>query len=111
MSRANYYECHITVDPVFKDKLDILIAQAGNQYFRVADLVMLKEDGSSKVSTKDAFLTGRHEDFNILYERMHELIRCLKWWGFTIRRYKIEKTILDSKYFDICKLIEKKPDA
>jgi hypothetical protein len=96
-----YYECHVTIEPVFDADL-IKVGSIGEKYFfRVADLLMQKRHEDMPTRSKfDTFLTGRHMNYDVLQERMVALVKNLQECGYKIWRYKIEDTILDSKLND-----------
>ena len=102
-----YFECHITIEPVFDLELDAAALLAKQFHFRVADLLMQKrhEDMPSR-SKYDTFMTGRHKNYEVLYEKMFNLIKALQERGFKIWRYKIEDTIIDSKIKDVEGLLD-----
>ena len=101
MSEVEYYEAHITVEPVFDSKREILAGLSKQYCFRLAELLMKKnrEDTLTR-SDKDSFLTGTNKDYNILLLRMVALIGLLKREKYKVYRYKIEKVVLDSKTGD-----------
>lgn len=92
-----YYECHITIEPVFGERLALFTDIAGLHDFRVAKLLMQK---TLDPSQKDSFCTGRSRDLVELTARMRGLISDLKRGRFQVWRYKIEDTIIDSKIDD-----------
>lgn len=85
-----YYECHITIEPVFDERLEKFKQLCSECGFRVAKLIM--EKGPNR---KDSFCTGRDKDVNKLSERMFSLLKMLKENNFNIYRYKLENCILD----------------
>lgn len=91
LSHSLYYECHVTIEPCFGEKLDKLKVLCSGYSFRVAKLTM--EKGPNQ---KDSFTTGRDKDVNRLFERMNGLVQCLKDNGFEVWRSKIENCILDT---------------
>lgn len=96
-----YYECHITVEPVFGDRLDLMKQLCKSYQFRVADLLMQKRKvDTPERSRYDTFCTGRHKRYDVLHKQMELLMRDLTAWGFKVWRYKIEDAIIDSKYVD-----------
>lgn len=96
-----YYECHITIEPVFDDRLSALKMVAGFFDFKVADLLMYKKAISDQEpSRKDTFLSGRSDTFEDLEYRMKNLLYSLKVSRFAIWRYKIELVLLDSNLDD-----------
>lgn len=105
-----YFECHITIEPVFDDeffdgvtvsKLEIVRILAKDRGFRVADLLMQKRTDDTEARSKhDTFCTGRSKVYGDILHRMTELCRALKIAGFKVWRAKIEDTIYDTKYSD-----------
>lgn len=100
------FESHITVEPVFDDRLDLFNELCKRHGFQVARLLLQKRKESSPTrSDKDSFCTGRDVDVEALIERMKSLIHDLSSNGFIIWRYKIEQIIVDSKQNDVYDLI------
>lgn len=97
-----YFESHITIEPVFDDRL-ILASTIAKEYgFKIADLLMKKRiEDTEKRSQYDTFMSSRDKSYDILNNRMLDLILKLKELGFVIWRYKIENILCDSKYKDI----------
>lgn len=92
-----YYECHITIDPVLdNDKLKTLKELSKSCNFRVAELLM-KKNGEYALSDMDSFLTARDPDKHDIHNKMVKMCELLKDNEFVIRRYKIEYAYLDSK--------------
>jgi|SRR5687768_1684742 len=101
-----YLEAHITIDPVFNDKLDLVKRLAGMQGFKVAHLLMQKrEKDTPEVSKYDTFITGHGKHFIDMQDRTKALVRALIQNDIRVRRYKIEDTILDSRHNDVFSLI------
>ena len=74
--------------------------------FVVADLLMQKRKvDTAERSKSDTFMTGRHKDYDILYARMAACIADLLKCGYKVWRYKIEDTIIDSKFDDVGSLL------
>lgn len=93
-----YYECHVTVEPVFDNALEIFKNVCKKQGFKAANLLMQKDRGSTpERSDKDTFATGQDEEFINLQSRMHSLLGDLMMGGFKVWRYKIEAILLDQK--------------
>lgn len=87
-----YYECHITIDPVEGDRFDLFKDVCKDYRFRVADLLMRK---SLKPSRIDSFCTTRGNDYSEVTDRTLAAVNSLERNGLTVRRYKIEATLLD----------------
>jgi NTP pyrophosphatase (non-canonical NTP hydrolase) len=100
-SARHYYEAHVTVEPVFDDKLERFKVICHDYKFRVATLLMQKrKQDTEKRSKNDAFCTGRGISLTDIKKRMMDLVIRLEKEGFKVWRYKIESTILDSRYDD-----------
>jgi hypothetical protein len=96
-----YYEAHVTIEPVFDARLEQFKEIAAKHDFRVADLLMKKREGdTAEQSQYDSFCTGRSEDIGAIRGRVVGLCFELRRMGFTVWRYKIEDTIIDSRHED-----------
>lgn len=96
-----YYECHVTIEPVFDDRLQAAEDLAKLYGFRIATLLMQKrKEDTPERSMYDTFMTGRSNQYGPLYMRMGGLIRALQAHGFKVHRAKIEDTLFDTKYGD-----------
>lgn len=93
-----YFECHITVEPVYGYELQDLKELCAPYKFHVADLLMRKRmEDTPERSQFDTFCTGRGVDFEDLLLRMDHLVIDLHEAGFEVWRYKIENTLLDER--------------
>jgi len=93
-----YFECHITIEPVFEERLT-LFKEISNKYnFKVADLLFQKrkEDNPTR-SSKDSFCTGRDKSYEVIKQKMDDLIQELKNNQFKVWRQKIEAVIYDER--------------
>lgn len=96
-----YYESHITIEPVFGELLLTLKNVCSNYGFRVANLIMRKEDGAEVISKDDTFCSAKSDSYEDLHTRMLKLLQTLNTdYGYKIYRYKIESVVLDSKIED-----------
>lgn len=100
-----YYECHITTDPEFT-KLSKILEIARIYHFKMADLLMVKNDGSEEQHVKDMFFTTRTNTYKQAEDRVKEFCRIMRVMKVGVRRYKIEDTLLDSKQGDPLNLIK-----
>ena len=101
-----YFECHVTIEPVFDEKLELARMISRDFGFKVADLLMKKRKGDAEErSQHDTFTTGRSKSYPDIHERMVGLIKALKSADFKVWRYKIEDTLLDSKQNDSLELL------
>ncbi len=97
----HYYEAHVTVDPVFDDRLKRFEVIARAHGFRVATLLMQKrKEATPERGVNDSFCTGRSISYSDIKDRMLALLTALREDGFRVWRYKIESTLLDSRYDD-----------
>jgi len=102
MKDSLYFECHITLDPVFDEKLMKLQELCKNFKFKVAKLLYRKrQDEDCVISTDDSFCTGHASSLEDITQRMLALIVTLKENGYKIIRYKIENIIIDSRMKDV----------
>lgn len=100
-SSRHYYEAHVTVEPVFENDLERFKVICHDYKFRVANLLMQKRrEDSEERSKNDSFCTGRGISFTDIEKRMLALVQRLQKEGFKVWRYKIESTLLDSRYDD-----------
>jgi hypothetical protein len=97
----HYYESHVTIEPVFDKRLDLFIMLCRSMKFHVADLLMKKRANDKPVrSSLDSFCTSRSDDYKDISLRTVFLVNKLKDEGFKVYRYKIESTLVDSRYDD-----------
>lgn len=94
------YECHLTFEPVFDEKLEDLKAMCRHFNFRVADLVMVKKRKETpERSNKDTFCTGHGETYEDIWHRMTQLHCRVEYeLGIKVWRRKIEEIILDERF-------------
>jgi len=94
-----YYEAHVTIEPVFDERLENFRKICELYEFRVADLLFKKrKHDTPQRSSFDAFCTGRSKEYEDLQSRTCSLVNELKNNNFEVWRYKIESTLLDSKF-------------
>lgn len=106
-AKENYFECHITIEPVFESELETVSGVASEFGFRPAKLLMQKRKSDTPERSKyDTFLTGRGYDLNDLSARMSQAIEAIQGLGFLVWRYKIEETVFDSRYNDRYHLLD-----
>lgn len=100
-SSRHYYEAHVTVEPVFDSDLERFKVICHDYKFRVANLLMQKrKEDTEERSKNDSFCTGRGISYTDIERRMMALVERLEKEGFKVWRYKIESTLLDSRYDD-----------
>lgn len=102
MDSKLYYEAHITFEPVFERQYQELKAISEKHNFRIAELLMKKREGDTPERSKyDTFMTGHGKNFEDLQSRMTFVVLKAREAGFTVWRYKIEDTIMDSRTEDV----------
>ncbi len=107
-STRHYYEAHVTVEPVFEARLEQFKVICHDYKFRVANLLMQKRRGDTEERSKnDSFCTGRGISYTDIKTRMLALVERLEKEGFKVWRYKIESTLLDSRYDDAERPLDK----
>lgn len=95
----HYYEAHITIEPVFDERFDKFKTVCKPFRFHVAELLMQKRAADKEERSKnDSFCTGRSISFSDIKTRMMSLVETLHAEGFKVWRYKIESTLVDSRY-------------
>lgn len=94
-----YFESHITVEPVFDERLEELKKIAAKYEFRIAELLMKKRASDSEFRSRyDTFCTGNSKDYKQLEHRMYAFEDEAQAKGFQIWRHKIENTLLDERF-------------
>lgn len=89
-----YFEAHITVEPINDVAVRRNVVQVGNAHgFRLATFLMKKDDGP----VPDDFFSARGPHYESLEEMVLSMVRYLGECGVTVKRYKIENTLLDVK--------------
>jgi hypothetical protein len=93
-----YYESHVTVEPVFGERLANFALICARYGFQAASLLLQKNRAATpERSDKDAFCTGRSDNRKALHKRMDSLVLDLQACGFQVWRYKIEAALIDVK--------------
>jgi len=101
-----YYESHITIEPVFDERLQKAKDIADLFGFKVAALLMKKREEDTETRSKyDTFMTGHGTELSFITARTKFCIEMLKERGFTVWRYKIEDTVMDSRIDDVLGLL------
>lgn len=96
-----YHESHVTIEPVFDERLERLKQLCTEHGFRVADLLMQKRTSDTPERSRfDTFCSSRSVDPAALESRMFAFVAALCEEGFKVWRYKIEDVVLDSKVDD-----------
>lgn len=98
---VKYYECHITIDPVFDERLEKFTEVCALEGFKPAKLLMQKSTTATpEVSKKDTFCTAHAKptEYYELTLRAARLLTFLRIWDFKVRRYKIEAVVFDQRF-------------
>jgi hypothetical protein len=103
-----YFECHITIQPVFEEDYEIVRTIAAKHGFRIAELLMKKrKEDSAERSMYDTFITSHSRSLSDMKYRMLTCCKELQVHQFKVWRYKIEDTVLDSKKDDLYDIVRK----
>lgn len=90
-----YYECHVTIDPVYDKKLEQVKVIAMHSEFKVAKFIMQKDGG-----VEDTFMTAHDASLERIVKNLDKLLHELQD-VVLVRRYKIEHIIFDTKLHGI----------
>jgi hypothetical protein len=91
-----YYESHITIEPVFDERLVLLKQICENNGFHVAKLLLQRRaEDTAERSSKDTFCTAHDMSYDRILERMTHTQIALERAGFAVWRMKIESVIFD----------------
>lgn len=91
-----YFESHVTIEPVFGERLAVFEERCKQHQFKAAKLLMQKDrEETPQRSSKDTFCTGHALSFVTLQNRMMDLVGDLEERGFKVWRYKIEAVLTD----------------
>lgn len=91
-----YYESHITIEPVFEQRLEDFKEICKKHKFRVAEFLLKKRVyDTAERSSLDSFCTGRSNNFEELKSTTYSLVSELASKGFQVWRYKIESALID----------------
>lgn len=97
-----YYEAHITIEPVFDEQLFKFSERCLDYGFQVSEFMLQKRLADTPERSKyDLFCTARDRSLEKIEIRMLSLLKDLRADGFKIWRYKIEDTIHDSRHEDL----------
>lgn len=107
MENIIIYESHVTVEPIFEDRLIEFKNICLEYKFRVAKLLLQNRANSTPIrSNSDAFCTSHDLNQTELCNRMLNLCLHLKSSNYKVWRYKIEAVIIDSRTKDLFKIID-----
>jgi hypothetical protein len=96
-----YFETHVTIEPVFDERLVLATIIVSRHKFKIADLLMKKrEQDTEERSKNDTFMTGHGKHLEEMENRVKGLVAELRSNDFKVWRYKIEDTIMDSRIHD-----------
>lgn len=110
IEKSYYYEAHVNVEPILdKDSLNAFKFLCIENSFKPAKFLYVKKE-ITEAQDADFFCTGRDKEYQRLENSMVNLLRDLKYNGYQVKRYKIEKVVLDSRLEDRLKDIFKLGD-
>lgn len=93
-----YFESHITIEPVYGERLEKLTKIVQEHKFRVADLLMQKRpENTAERSKYDTFCTAKDTSYQRIFTNAEKCVEKLIEAGFVVWRVKIENTLLDEK--------------
>jgi hypothetical protein len=91
-----YFEAHVTIEPVFEERLEQFKAICKRHGFRAAELLMKKrKEDTVERSKYDTFCTGRGKHYDDLLQRTLAVVSDAAEAGLSVWRYKIENTLID----------------
>lgn len=90
-----YYEAHVTVPPLDNAQIEAIDAYCAQTNWRRSTFEMHK-DGL----VPNAFVSARHESRTAIIGMVGNMIQWLLAHGYTVLRWKIEDTLLDSNKGD-----------
>jgi len=106
--KENYFEAHVTIEPVFEEDFEALDKICNWHNFRRAELLMQKrKNDTPERSRYDTFCTARAYSEKQLRYSVKEFVKELQVSGFTVWRYKVEETVFDSRYVDVLDLLDR----
>ena len=100
-----YHEIHVTLEwnDFLACDIDFIRNEAKNHGFHMGDLLLMKKEDQR--SHKDAFFTSRAKTYDDAVTLTKSFCALLKRYGHKVIRYKIEDTVLDSKFEDTLGII------
>lgn len=101
-----YFESHVTIEPIYDEKLEIASNIAKLHGFKIATLLMKKraEDTETR-SQYDTFMTAHSKSLSKMIIGITGLVEELQKQGFKVWRYKIEDIMMDSRTKDVLNLL------
>jgi hypothetical protein len=98
VSDFKYLECHITIEPVFDERLEMFKEIIKPFGFKAAKLLMQKNrNETAEISNKDTFCTGHGDNYEELHLRMTGCLSVLMVNDFKVLRSKIEAVIFGER--------------
>lgn len=102
----HYYECHITIAPIFDQARERVKTIATKHKFKLATLLMQKRATDTPEQSKyDTFMTSHGKSLLDINNRMVVCVNELLDAGFDVYRYKIEDIVIDSRYDDVYNIL------
>lgn len=98
----HYYEAHITVKESSNPQK--LLSRLRDLNLKVVDLVNINIEG---LNNEEGIITTLHgSNLAHLTEQVRQAVQKLQLEDYTVLRYKIESTVLDSKHDDKLQLLK-----
>lgn len=102
----HYYECHITIAPIFDQARERVKTIATKHKFKLATLLMQKRAADTPERSRyDTFMTSHGKSLIDITNRMAVCVNELQDAGFDVYRYKIEDIVMDSRIHDFHQLL------
>lgn len=98
------YEAHINLGQMEKELEDKLQKVLENINFKTTDIVALPYEGLEQEEFYK-IITTKDSNLRAITSRVENSVSLLQYLGYNVQRYKIESTIIDSKYEDKLDLI------
>lgn len=100
----HYYEAHINLGNMDEVLEEGLMEVLNKINFKTTDIVTMPYEGLEQEDFH-TILTTKDSNLKVLTQRVKDSVNLLIGLGYKVNRYKIESTIVDSKYEDTLGLL------
>lgn len=101
----HYYEAHIEIAPIDQKNISLLKDDLQDLGFNLVDLVGIEREYNLNLIT-----TFHADNLSDLQDVVYNSVKQLKALGYDVKRYKIESTVIDSKFEDKLELLGRTRD-